>query len=110
MKPKVYVAGPYTHGDVAGNVRAAIRAGNEIAKGGGAPYVPHLSHFWHLMCGHEWEFWMEQDLCWLRCCDALFRLPGASQGADVEEAEAARLGLPVFHVMGQCLLWIGDRV
>lgn len=110
MRPKVYVAGPYTHGDVAANVRCAIRAGDAIADAGGVPFIPHLTHFWHLLHGHDHAFWIEQDLAWLRCCDALLRLPGLSIGADQEVLEAERLGLPVFRVLAQCLIWTGEKV
>jgi hypothetical protein len=29
-------------------------------------------------------------------CDAVFRIPGASNGADIEVAKAQAMGLPVF--------------
>jgi hypothetical protein len=40
---------------------------------------------------------MELDLIWLPACDAVLRLPGESNGADIEVKEAQRLGLPVFN-------------
>jgi hypothetical protein len=95
-QPRVYVAGPYTQGDVAENVRAAILAADWLAQQGCVPFCPHLSHFWHLLNPHPYEFWLAQDLAWLAVCDALVRLPGPSAGADGEVAEARRLGLPVF--------------
>jgi hypothetical protein len=110
MGPKVYIAGPYTQGDVAQNVRTAIRAGDAIAEAGGTPFIPHLSHFWHLVCPHEYEFWIAQDMEWLRSCDALVRLPGPSAGADAESKEAKRLGMPVFGSVAACVLWLGKRV
>ena len=94
--PRVYVAGPYTHGDVAHNVRAAIFCGDWLAERGCVPFVPHLSHLWHTVSPHSYRFWIEQDLAWLRVCDALVRLPGKSQGADGEVAQANAMELPVF--------------
>lgn len=94
---KVYIAGPYTKGDVAVNVRNAIIAGNIAADFGHVPFIPHLSHFWHMQCPHEYEFWMEQDLEWLKMCDALLRLPGESAGADQEVESMIAQGKPVFY-------------
>jgi len=96
---KVYIAGPYTRGDVAVNVRAALSAANTLADAGYAPFVPHLTHFWHLLFPHPYEFWMDLDLAFLPCCQAVLRLPGASDGADAEVAKAQELGMPVFHTV-----------
>jgi hypothetical protein len=94
---RIYVAGPYTKGDVAVNVRNAILAGEQVAAMGHIPFIPHLTHFWHLVCPHDVKFWYEQDLVWLRQCEALLRLPGESTGADEEVRLAQELGLPVFR-------------
>ncbi len=94
--PRVYIAGPYTIGDVASNVRAAIAAAEQVIQAGGAPYVPHLTHLWHVISPHDHAYWLALDLEWLRTCDCLLRLPGESRGADIEEAEARRIGLPIF--------------
>lgn len=93
----VYVAGPYTQGNVSENVRAAINAGDHLLGCGFAPYVPHLTHFWHLTSPHSYETWLELDLCWLAKCDALLRLPGESPGADQEVQFAVQNDIPVFH-------------
>lgn len=94
---KIYIAGPYSKGDVAQNISAAIHAGDYVASLGHAPFVPHLTHFWHLLIQHDYEFWMAQDLEWLKACDALLRLPGESAGADREVEAALALGM-VFDV------------
>ena len=93
---KVYIAGPYSKGDVAQNVRNAILAGNRLAQAGYIPFIPHLTHFWHLLCPHDWEFWLEQDFVWLEACDCLLRLPGESTGADLEMERAQELNIPVY--------------
>lgn len=100
MRAKVYVAGPYTKGDVAVNVRNAIRAANDLADLGFAPFVPHFTHFWHMLHPRPYEFWLELDNQFLPHCDAVLRLPGESGGADKEVALARTLGLPVFHDIG----------
>lgn len=97
MKPsRIYIAGPYTKGDVAQNVRNAIIIADRLAQVGYVPFIPHLSHFWHLLCPHDWEFWLDQDLDWLEVCDCLLRLPGESVGADREVERAFELGIPVY--------------
>jgi hypothetical protein len=94
-KGKVYIAGPYTKGDVAVNVRNAIEAANRLADIGYAPFVPHLTHFWHLTFPRPYEFWCELDNAFLPHCDILLRLPGESAGADREVALAHKLRIPV---------------
>lgn len=95
-KTRVYVAGPYTKGDVAVNVREAVRVGDELLNAGFAPYVPHFTHFWHMLFPHPYEDWLDQDNQFLPCCDALLRIPGESGGADKEVELARTLGIPVF--------------
>jgi hypothetical protein len=98
---KIYIAGPYSIGDVAINVHNAIVAGNAVANLGHTPFIPHLTHFWHLQISHEYEFWMKQDSEWLKVCDALLRLPGESSGADREVADAKKLGIPVYYSLAE---------
>lgn len=93
---RIYIAGPYTKGDVVQNVRAAIEAGDKVAAMGHIPFIPHLSHFWHMLFPHEYTFWLKQDLEWLKVCDAILRLPGDSNGADREVEEAINLKLRLF--------------
>lgn len=94
---KIYVAGPYTHGDVAVNVKNAFKLANELADLGFAPFVPHSTHFWHMMFPREYEFWLKLDNVFLPLCDALIRIPGHSNGADKEVELANSLKMPVFH-------------
>lgn len=103
MSKTVYIAGPYTRGDVAQNVRAAIFAAEHLAGAGLVPFIPHLTHFWHLLFPHEIAFWYEQDLEWLERCDMLLRLPGESKGADVEVAHARVLELPIYYSVAEVL-------
>ena len=84
----IYVAGPYTKGDTAQNVRKSIDAAEMIVQKGHTPYIPHLAHFWHILYPHEIEFWYNYDIEWLIMCDAVYRLPGESKGADNEVCKA----------------------
>ena len=94
---RVYVAGPYTQGDVAQNVRKAYEAAHILAANGLAPFVPHHTHFWHMLFPRPYEDWLRLDLAFLPCCEALLRLPGPSHGADGEVAEARILGIRVYE-------------
>jgi hypothetical protein len=94
---KVYIAGPYTNGDVAINVRNAILAGQQVFEAGHYPFIPHLTHFWHLICPAPYEQWIAIDLEWLPDCQALIRLPGASSGADNEVQAALDRGISVYY-------------
>lgn len=97
MIAKIYIAGPYTNGDVAVNVRNAFKVANELADLGFAPFVPHSTHFWHLLFPRPYEFWLELDNQFLPLCDALLRIPGKSNGADNEVELAKKLQIPVFY-------------
>jgi hypothetical protein len=94
---KVYVSGPYTKGDPCENTHKAIAVGNRLFNHGFIPFVPHLTHFWHTMTPRPYRDWMRLDLAFLPACDVLLRLPGESDGADEEVAEAKRLGIPVYY-------------
>jgi hypothetical protein len=93
---KVYIAGPYTKGDVAQNVKNALRLGDYLANIGHVPYVPHLTHFWHLCFPREYQWWLKYDLVWLNHCDCLVRIAGESSGADKEVSHAQNHKIPVF--------------
>ena len=97
----IYVSGPYTQGDVAVNVRNAMLAGLTLMDMGYAVFIPHLTHWLHLIDPHEYEFWLDQDLAWLRKCDAVLRLPGCSPGADDEVAFAEHRDIPVAHSVAE---------
>lgn len=107
---RVYIAGPYTKGDVAENVNRAIRAANLLMDAGAYPYVPHLSHFWHLVYQRPYEDWLALDMAYLECAAAVFRIAGESHGADKEVEWAEAHGVPVFTEMWRVDEWlkIGD--
>jgi len=102
---KVYIAGPYSKGDIAVNVRNAIQAGEKIASFGMIPYIPHLTHFWHLLHSHPADYWYQYDFYWLDVCDCLLRLPGESQGADEELKRMAENHRMVFLDIESLVDW-----
>lgn len=106
MRPRVYVAGPYSCGSVTENVGKAIDVGHRLLNAGYAPLVPHLTHFMDLVFTRCYEEWMEMDLAWVAAANAVLRLPGRSEGADREVALALSLGIPVFYSVAElCAGW-----
>lgn len=97
MKIKVYIASPYTIGDQAHNVRRQMDCFDELLKLGFVPFAPLFTHFQHLVHPADYEAWMNWDFEWVKCCDALLRLSGASPGADREVELAQTEGIPVFY-------------
>lgn len=102
--PTVYVAGPYSSNPPY-NVGLAIAVAENLHRLGFAPFVPHLTHYWHKQFPHEYATWLSYDRVWLAKCDAVFRFPGYSPGADGEVALALQLGTPVFTDFGALCRW-----
>lgn len=94
---RIYVAAPYTKGDVGVNVRRAIDVSDELACAGFAVFCPLLTHFWHLVHPHEYQFWFTQDMVWLRQCQAMVYIKGESNGVEEEKKVAAQCGIPIFE-------------
>jgi hypothetical protein len=97
MKPKVYIAGPYTKGNIMNNINQAVWIGNQLLDMGFIPFIPHLTGFWDLIISHDYETWMEYDLEWLKECDAVLRISGESIGADREVEIAKDMGMLIFY-------------
>jgi hypothetical protein len=94
---KVYIASPYTKGDIAVNVKIQMDTANELMNAGICSYVPLLNHFLHMAHPRPAEDWYAMDKEWLVVCDAVLRLPGESEGADAEMVLAQRSGIPVYY-------------
>lgn len=103
---RVYVAGPYTNGDVQDNVDKAISIGESIWRHGHIPFIPHLFHYWHLQHPGNYEKWATLDIAWLLRCDAIYRIDGESPGADMEVAVARAHNMPVFYTMNGLCEWV----
>jgi len=94
---RVYIASPYTIGDVAENVANSMAAASDLICFGYAPYCPLLNHYLQIAHPQDYDKWMELDIEWLKQCDAVLRLPGESKGADVEVRFAEENDIPVYH-------------
>jgi hypothetical protein len=104
MKKKVvYIASPYTKGDVAMNVRESVLVADKLVVFGYLPFAPLLTHFWHFMSPHPYTFWIDMDLDWLLHVDCILRLPGESSGADGEVNFARDNNIPVFYSIDELL-------
>jgi len=101
----VYIAGPYTESDPEQNVKNAIDTAEKVLAAGMIPFIPHLSHYWHLRYEHPWETWLQIDGEVLRRCDAVLRIPGKSAGAEHEIQTAKILWIPVFYDIESLCAW-----
>lgn len=105
MKKLIYVAGPYSKGDIARNIKQAIDVGDKLLELGYIPLVPHLTHFWHIISPKPWDVWLEIDQAILPLCDCVLRLDGESEGADMEVELAQKLNKPVYYSLEQMSEW-----
>lgn len=104
---KVYIASPYTLGDVAANVKLQLDTVDELMNKGFAPFAPLYSHFQHMAHPRPYEDWVKIDLEWVKVCDCVLRLDGESKGADGEVKYAKELGLPVFYSIDELSQYYG---
>jgi hypothetical protein len=101
MKTKVYIASPYTKGDVAINVKRQLDTFDQLMTLGYAPHAPLYSHFQHMAHPRPYTDWIAIDLEWVPACDVVLRLDGESSGADGEVAFAQQQGIPVVYSVAE---------
>ena len=77
------------------NTNIAMGFATLVMRQGGIPFIPHLTHFWHLQHPRDWEEWLVYDSYWLAHCDCLVRIEGESRGADAECTLAQEMGLRI---------------
>lgn len=103
MSRLIYVAGPFsakTRALVQHNIKLASELGVEIARVGGWPLIPHANTSHPLFeAVQPYQFWIDATMAMLRVCHAVALVERweQSSGARGEEAEARRLGIPVFY-------------
>ena len=106
---KIYVAGPLMNGHTAGpreafaNVKKAEEIYIALVAKGHSVYLPHFSYYAWIAANTDipWERWMQNDYDWVEASDALFRIPGKSKGAEVEEAHALASDKKVFYNLNE---------
>lgn len=97
MRKKVYIASPYTIGNIEANVERQLACGDELLDNGFLPFIPLLYHYQHAKHPRDYEDWLAIDKEWILSCDALLRLSGESVGADIEVSHAQENNIPVFY-------------
>lgn len=96
---RVYIAGPYSLGNVAVNVHEAMEEAHRLMDRGHMPFCPHLTHFMHIQHPRDYNDWIALDAQWLQFAQCVLRLPGQSRGADSEVKLALKLGIPVYYAI-----------
>lgn len=105
--PLVYVAGPYTNPDPVLNTHDACVIGSQLIDSGLCGVViPHPTLVWHMVTPRPLEDWYAIDLAVLARCDAVYRFPGRSTGADAEVEFALARHIPVFFEVPELLSWL----
>lgn len=120
MKKKtVYIASPYSKGDVAMNTHFQCSIFNMLlADGKVLPVAPLWSHFQHLLFPRPYNDWIRYDQEMLSLYDCCLRLHAVneaagyrqdhSSGADAEVETFIRMGKPVFYSIHDLYSWV-DR-
>jgi len=118
-KPIVYIASPYTGGDVAMNTHFQCRVFDRLLGDGKViPIAPLWSHFQHTLFPRSYEDWITYDQALLHLYDACLRLnaeitaigykQSESNGADAEVATFEKLGRPVFFEIETLYRWVDE--
>lgn len=94
---QVYIASPYTSGDVMFNVKFQIDTYDELVKLGFFPISPLHPHLQQIVHPLSYEIWMNIDKIHVFKSDCLLRLGGKSDGADREVQWAKEWGKPIFY-------------
>lgn len=115
----IYISGPITNGGkdttrkgMLKNVMRAIGIGKTMLDNRINPYIPHLDWLfgWHPRAKHTtWDQFLNWDLTMIRKCDAIYRIRGKSQGADIECRFAKKLRKPVFYSLKELICYAKKR-
>ena len=119
-KPFVYIASPYSKGDVAINTHFQCEIFDRLlSEGKVIPIAPLWSHFQHLLFPRPYSEWIAYDQSLLRLYDACLRLPAVqkssgyyqydSTGADAEVSTFVEMGRPVFESVADLYQWADSR-
>ena len=109
-RPKrVYIASPYWHKELiirTENAARQVYIANALMDLGFDVYWPLCSH--HLAQSgigkrRSERAWLEHSMRWLETCDILLRVQLPSKGADLEEARALELGMPIYATITELI-------
>lgn len=94
----IYIASPYSsYADKQAAVDAQMAAFATLRDLGHETIAPLLSHYIDQRHPASYARWLQWCLAMVAVSDVVLRLPGDSDGADREVAEARRLGKPVVY-------------
>jgi hypothetical protein len=121
LKPTVYIASPYTKGDVAINTYFQCKVFDELLTDGRVlPVAPLWSHFQHTVFPRPYQDWIQYDQEMLRLYDCCLRLDATldrlnyvqheSSGADAEVKTFKAMGKPVFFSIEELYTWVDGRM
>ena len=119
-KPVVYIASPYTKGDVAMNTHFQCKVFDMLLSDGKVwPIAPLWSHFQHTVFPRPYQDWIVYDQALLHLYDACLRLtaelPGVSyqqhesSGADKEVQTFQSMEKRVFYSIEELYRWVDFR-
>jgi len=112
LRPRIYVAGPYTvendNQQVEYHIKQAASFARKIWVLGGAAFCPHLNTQQFDGPELDWQTFINGDLEWVSVSDAVFLLPGwqNSGGARLEQQRAKALKIPLFENLVSLETWI----
>ena len=104
----VYLASPYSIGNKKENADTAARMAHCLSQYGMVVLQPLLSHYAHEIEPRSYADWLSDDFWYLSRCDAVYRMPGPSVGADAEVRLAGNLGIPVFDRLSALIAFAGQ--
>jgi len=97
----VYIMGPYSS-DPEFHTDYAMAIANVVLGRGGVPFIPHLTHYWDKKIPRPWMFWIAYDLYladnFKKKNLCAVRIPGPSNGADIEERFFVEKGVRVYQL------------
>jgi hypothetical protein len=116
-KPIIYIASPYTKGDVAINTHFQCKLFNQLMDEGKVwPIAPLWSHFQHTVFPRPYKDWIDYDKALLKLYDACLRVnpdfpklnysETRSSGADGEVAYFTSIGKPTFYSIEDLYAWV----
>jgi hypothetical protein len=110
---RIYVAGPYSGGDVLtvfDNMRRGMVLATQVRQLGYAPFAPWMDFMYFFVNPREafdLENCYEYSLAWLEVSDAILFTPDwrESTGAFMEYKYAVRKEIPIFYTLADLALW-----
>lgn len=99
----VYISIPFEKTNYSEGLNKALEIAKELLDLGFAPFIPQF--YYHIKpYGIELTKWMESSLEFLGYCDAILKLPGIADIADVEIKYAKELEIPDFDSISSLAL------